>query len=77
MHKSNHSAMMDNTISQPYQFQTTVIWEQHKERIQNKKACVIAAVVVFHEHDSNKLIFISIHLCYSFLPSGGKECRNA
>ena len=40
------------------------------------EACVIAAVVVFHECDPDKLIFISIHFCYGFLPSAGKECKN-
>ena len=40
------------------------------------EACVIAAVVAFHKLDPDKLIFISIHFCYGFLPSGGKERRN-
>ena len=40
------------------------------------EARVIAAVVAVHEHDPNKLIFISIHFYYGFLPSGGKEHRN-
>ena len=40
------------------------------------EACIIAAVVAFHELDPDKLIFISIHFRYGFLPSGQKECRN-
>ena len=40
------------------------------------EACVIAAVVTFHKCNPNKLIFISIHFHYGFLPSAGKECRN-
>ena len=40
------------------------------------EACIIVAVVAFHELNPNKLIFISIHFHYGFLPSGGKECRN-
>ena len=40
------------------------------------EACVIATVVAFHELDPDKIIFLSIHFRYGFLPSGGKKCRN-
>ena len=40
------------------------------------EACIIAAVVAIYERDPDKLIFISIHFCYSFLHSQGKEWRN-
>ena len=40
------------------------------------KACIIGAVVTFLELNPDKIIFISIHFHYDFLPSGGKECRN-